>query len=54
MSTIKVLEEANSIAEKIAIFKGRTVTVRTNKRVGEYVSAEIVRTHDGIFLAEEC
>ncbi len=39
--------------EKIVVAKNRTVTVRTNKKLGEYVSFEVVRTHDGIYLGEE-
>jgi len=39
--------------EGIAVIRGRTVTIRTKKRVGEYVSFVITRTHDGIYLGEE-
>jgi len=39
--------------ERIVVVKNRTVTVRTNKRVGEYVDFVITRTHDGIYLGEE-
>ncbi len=39
--------------EKIVVVKNRTVTVRTNRKVGEYVNFVITRTHDGIYLGEE-
>ena len=39
--------------EKIVVAKNRTVTVRTNKKLGDYVNFEVVRTHDGIYLGEE-
>ncbi len=39
--------------EKIVVVKGRVVTVLTDKKVGEFVKFEIVRDHDGIFLAKE-
>ncbi len=39
--------------EKIVVVKGRVVTVLTERRVGEFVKFEIVRDHDGIFLAKE-
>ncbi len=39
--------------EKIVVVKGRVVTVITDRKVGEFVKFEIVRDHDGIFLAKE-
>ncbi len=39
--------------ERIAVVKDRTVTVRTQKKVGEYVSFVVTRVHDGIYLGEE-
>ncbi len=39
--------------EKIVVVKGRVVTVLTERKVGEFVRFEIVRDHDGIFLAKE-
>jgi len=39
--------------EKIVSVKERTITVKTNKKVGDYVKFEVVRTSDGIYLGEE-
>ena len=39
--------------EKMVVVRDRTVTVRTNKKMGEYVSFVIKRVHDGIYLGEE-
>ncbi len=39
--------------ERIVTVRNRTVTVRTSKRVGEFVDFVVTRTHDGIYLGEE-
>ncbi len=39
--------------ERIVVVRNRTVTVRTNRKVGEFVNFVITRAHDGIYLGEE-
>ena len=49
----RLVAEGRMHGEKLAVVRDRVVTVRTKKRVGEFATFEIVRVHDGIFLAEE-
>ena len=49
----RIICEGRSEGEKIAVVKGRVVTVLTNKGVGEAVKFKIVREKDGILLADE-
>ena len=49
----RLIAEGRMYGEKLAIVRDRVVTVRSTKRVGEFAAFEIVRAHDGIFLAEE-
>ena len=49
----KIVANGRMRGERLCIVKNRVVTVLTNKKVGDYVKFEIVRTHDGIFLGKE-
>ncbi len=49
----QLIAEGRMFGEKLAIVRDRVITVRTDRRVGEFANFEIVRTHDGIFLAVE-
>ncbi|MFP3910221.1 MAG: radical SAM protein [Archaeoglobaceae archaeon] len=46
----KLIAEGRMQGEKLAEVKGRVVTVRTHKKVGQTASFKIVRSKDGIFL----
>ncbi len=49
----RILAEGRMRGEMIAAIKGRTVTVLTDKSIGEGIRFRIVRDKDGIYLAEE-
>ncbi len=49
----RLIAEGRMFGEKLAIVRDRVITVRTDKRVGEFATFEIVRVHDGIYLAVE-
>ncbi|AEA46724.1 radical SAM protein [Archaeoglobus veneficus] len=49
----RLIAEGRMFGEKLAVVRDRVVTVRTDRKVGDFATFEIVRTHDGIFLAEE-
>lgn len=46
----KLIADGRMHGEKLAQIKGRVVTVKTSKGVGETASFKIVRSKDGIFL----
>ncbi len=49
----KVVAEGRLYGEKLCVAKGRSVAVITDKRVGEVVEFEVVRTKDGIIVGVE-
>ena len=48
----RIVAEGRMYGEKLVVVKNRVVTVRTDRRIGEFVKFGIVRSKDGIFLGE--
>ncbi|WP_456468973.1 radical SAM protein [Archaeoglobus sp.] len=49
----KIVAEGRLVGEKLCVARGRSVAVVTEKRVGEVVEFEVVRTKDGIVVGIE-
>jgi len=49
----KIIANGRMRNERLCVVRNRVVTVLTDKKIGDYVKFEIVRTHDGIFLGKE-
>jgi hypothetical protein len=47
----RLIADGRMHGEKLAVVRDRVVTVKTERKVNEVVSFEIVRVRDGIFLA---
>lgn len=49
----KIVANGRMRGERLCVVRDRVVTVLTDRKVGDYVRFEVVRTHDGIFLGKE-
>ncbi|MBO8182590.1 MAG: radical SAM protein [Archaeoglobus sp.] len=48
----RIVADGRMHGEKLVVVKNRVVTVRTDRKIGDFVEFKIVRSKDGIFLGE--
>ncbi len=49
----KIVAEGRMVGEMLCVSRGRSVAVLTDRKIGEYVEFEVVRTKDGIIVGVE-
>ncbi len=49
----RIVAEGRMIGEMLCVSRGRSVAVLTDRKIGEYVEFEVVRTKDGIIVGVE-
>ena len=48
----RIVADGRMHGEKLVVVENRVVTVRTDRKIGDFVEFRIVRSKDGIFLGE--